>query len=163
MSIIKLTTKYYEQSKSNGGVVKKYFVPLALLLGLAASALAAPNVAPARALIFPKTLTNARYVYVASFDGDEFNPNLLPEDRSAIVNVQDALRQWGHYVVVYRQQDADMVLLVQSRPTEDVLEAYDAHLPGADYLWRAMGRGGLQKGETPLVSQLQQAVETAAK
>jgi hypothetical protein len=52
---------------------------------------------------------------------------------------------------------------VQSRPTEDVIAAYDARTPGSDYLWRAMGRGGLQKGETPLVSQLQQAVETASK
>jgi hypothetical protein len=100
---------------------------------------------------------------VAAFDGDEFNPNLLPEDRAAIVNVQDALKQWGRYVIVYNPGVADMTLLVQSRPTEDVIEAYDAHLPGADYMWRAMGRGGLQKGETPLVSQLQQAVETASK
>jgi hypothetical protein len=143
--------------------VKKYSVVLGLLLLLALSAFAAPSVYPSKALSFPKTLTNARYVYVAAFDGDEFNPKLLPDDRSAIVNVQEALRQWGRYVIVYRPQDADMILLVQSRPTEDVIEAYDAHLPGADYLWRAMGRDGLQKGETPLVSQLQQAVETASK
>ncbi|MGO9649404.1 MAG: hypothetical protein ACLPOO_15270 [Terriglobales bacterium] len=143
--------------------MKKYSVVLGLLLLLALSAFAAPSVYPSKALSFPKTLTNARYVYVAAFDGDEFNPKLLPDDRSAIVNVQEALRQWGRYVIVYRPQDADMILLVQSRPTEDVIEAYDAHLPGADYLWRAMGRDGLQKGETPLVSQLQQAVETASK
>jgi hypothetical protein len=143
--------------------VKKFSAVFALLLVLGASALAAPNVSQSRVLSFPKTLTNARYVYVAAFDGDEFNSNLLPEDRAAIVNVQDALRQWGRYVIVYSPGVADMTLLVQSRPTEDVIEAYDAHLPGADYMWRAMGRSGLQKGETPLVSQLQQAVDKASK
>jgi hypothetical protein len=143
--------------------VKRSSAVLGLLLLLAASAVAAPNVSRSKVLPFPKTLTNARYVYVAAYDGDQFSPNLLPDDRAAIVNVQDSLRQWGRYVIVYRRQDADIVLLVQSRPTEDVIAAYDAHLPGADYMWRAMGRSGLQKGETPLVSQLQQAVETASK
>jgi len=140
--------------------VKKISAVVGLLLLFAVSALATSQ---SNILLFPKTLTNARYVYVAAFDGDQFNPNLLPEDRAAIVNAQDALRQWGRYVIVYRAQDADMILLVQSRPTEDVIAAYDAHTPGSDYLWRAMGRGGLQKGETPLVSQLQRAVETASK
>jgi hypothetical protein len=152
-----------ELLKAGEVTMKRYSAVLGLLLLGALSALAAPNVYSSKALSFPKTLANAQYVYVAAFDGDEFNPNLLPEDRAAIVNVQDALRQWGRYVIVYRPGDADITLLVQSRPTEDVIEAYDAHLPGADYMWRAMGRGGLQKGETPLVSQLRQAVETASK
>ena len=30
---------------------------------------------------FPGTLVNARYVYVTSYDGDQFDINLLPEDR----------------------------------------------------------------------------------
>lgn len=143
--------------------MKRYSAVIGLLLLLAVSALAAPNISQSKVLLFPKTLTNARYVYVAAYDGDQFDPNLLPDDRVAIANVQDALRQWGRYVIVYRRQDADMILLVQSRPTEDVIAAYDAHPPSSDYLWRAMGRGGLGKGETPLVSQLQQAVETASK
>ncbi|MGO9123281.1 MAG: hypothetical protein ACLP6G_00195 [Terriglobales bacterium] len=143
--------------------MKKYSAVVGLLLLAVASAVAAPNVGQSKVLLFPKALTNAQYVYVASFDGDQFDPNLLPDDRAAIINVQDALRQWGRYIVVYRRQEADMVLLVQSRPTEDVIEVYDAHLPGSGYLWRAMGRGGLQKGETPLVSRLRQAVETASK
>jgi hypothetical protein len=144
-------------------IMKRNSTVLGLLLLLAASAVAAPNVTESKVLSFPKTLTNARYVYVAAFDGDEFNPNLLPEDRAAIVTVQDALRQAGRYVIVDRPGIADMTLLVQSRPTEDVIEAYDAHLPGGDYMWRAMSRGGLQKGETPLVSELQQAVDKASK
>src|SRR2546425_761122 len=32
----------------------------------------------------PRTLANARFVYVAAYDGDQFDPNLLPDDRAAI-------------------------------------------------------------------------------
>jgi len=70
--------------------------------------------------------------------------------------------------VVYRPQDADVMLLVQSRPSEDVLAVYDAHggdassRPSQTYLWRVMGRGGLQKGEMPLVSQFEKAWDKIA-
>jgi hypothetical protein len=44
---------------------------------------------------FPGTLANVRYVYVACYDGDQFNPNLLSEDRNAIGDVQNAIQKWG--------------------------------------------------------------------
>ena len=113
---------------------------------------------------FPKTLINAKYVYVTSYDGDQFDQRLLPEDRQAISSVQDAIQKWGHYVLVYRPENADIVLVVQSRPSEDLLAVYDAKLwPEQTFLWRVMGREGLQQGETPLVSQLKTAVEQARK
>jgi hypothetical protein len=108
----------------------------------------------------PKVLANGTFVYVAAYDGDQFNPNLLPSDRNAISAVQDALQKWGHYIIVYHPREADVILLVQSRPTEDVLAAYDAKMPGA-YLWRVSGENGLQAGETPLVTQFEKAVEQA--
>jgi hypothetical protein len=100
-------------------------------------------------------LRNARYVYVTSYDGDQFSMDLFPQDREAIANVQDALRKSGKYMVVYEPHNADMVLAVMSRPSEDVLAVYDARHAGlgGTYLWRTMGRGGLDKNETPLVKQ----------
>ena len=140
--------------------VVRVFLAAVLLTGLA-SAAPAPR---KKVSAFPGTLVNARYVYVASYDGDQFNPNLLPEDRQAIASVQDALQKWGKWVLVYTPREADIVLLVESRPSEDVLAVYDAHgFPGTEYLWRAMGRGGLQKNETPLVTELQQAFDKVAK
>jgi hypothetical protein len=113
---------------------------------------------------FPGTLVNARYVYVTSYDGDQFSPNLLLEDRQAIAAVQNALEKWGRFLVVYKPRQADMVLMVMSRPSEDVLAVYDAHgWPRNEYLWRVMGREGLQANETPLVTQLRQAFEKATK
>jgi len=131
-----------------------------LLVGMLAYAAPTPSNTPS----FPKTLINAQYVYVTSYDGDQFDPRLLSEDREAISAVQEAVQKWGRYVVVYRPDQADIVLMVQSRPSEDLLAVYDARLwPEQTYLWRVMGRNGLQQGETPLMSELQTAVEQASK
>jgi hypothetical protein len=143
--------------------MKKALILSFLLLALASLAVAKSRDASIQP--FPKTLINAKYVYVTSYDGDQYNPNLLPDDRNAIANVQDAIQKWGHYILVYRPDEADIVLMVQSRPSEDVLAVYDGKEwpSGQTWLWRAMGSSGLQKGETPLVTQLQQAFERASK
>jgi hypothetical protein len=45
-----------------------------------------------------------------------------------------------------------------------VLAVYDAHLwPSSTYLWRVMGRAGLQTGETPLVTQFEKGFESVQK
>lgn len=113
--------------------------------------------------VFPGTLVNARFVYVTSYDGDQFNPNLFPEDRQAIGTVQDAMQKWGKFTLVYKPYEADVVLMVMSRPSEDVLAVYDAHgwPANSQYLWRMTGRNGLQQGEAPLVTDLEQAFAQA--
>jgi len=63
----------------------------------AAVAMAAPET---RDQPFPGTLINAKYVYVTAYDGNQFDPNRLPEDRQAIAAVEDAIQKWGHYVLV---------------------------------------------------------------
>ena len=137
---------------------KQITAVLLLCLALVGSALAAKS-APA----MPGILANARYVYVTAYDGDQYNPRLLPDDRAAISRVQDAIQKWGKLTLVYRPEDADMVIAVESRPSEDVLAVYDAHSgdgrsgPSQTYLWRVMGRGGLQKSEIPLFSQFEKA------
>jgi hypothetical protein len=127
----------------------------------AISALAVPNPSTPREPAFPSILANARYVYVASYDGDQFDLNLLSEDREAIGAVQNAIQEWGKLVIVYRPSEADIIILVTSRPSEDVMAVYDAHLwPSDDFLWRVMGRNGLQSGETPLVTQFEKGFES---
>ena len=112
---------------------------------------------------FPGTLLNSRFVYVTSYDGDQFNLNLFPEDRQAISTVQDAMQKWGKFTLVYEPHQADIVLMVMSRPSEDVLAVYDAHgwPTNSTYLWRMMGRNGLQQGEAPLLTDLEQAFDQA--
>jgi len=144
----------------------KFTLFVAVLWLMATFALAAPKppkaVAPPNVPAFPGTLVNARYVYVTSYDGDQFDSNLLPEDRQAISSVQDAIQKWGKFTLVYQPQQADIVLMVTSRPSEDVLAVYDAHgWPSDQYLWRMMGRSGLQQSETPFITDLQKAFERA--
>jgi hypothetical protein len=138
---------------------------LAVALLATTFALAAPKPkasAPQNVPAFPGTLVNARYVYVTSYDGDQFNPDLLPEDRQAIATVQDAMQKWGKFIVVYEPREADIVLMVTSRPSEDILAVYDAHgWPENQYLWRMMGRSGLQPSESPLVTNLEKAFDRA--
>jgi hypothetical protein len=113
---------------------------------------------------FPGTLANARYVYVASYDGDQFDTSLLPEDREAIGAVQDAIQNWGKLTLVYQPSQADIIILVTSRPSEDLLAVYEGHQgPSGNYLWRVMGRDGLQSGETPLVTQFEEGFESVQK
>ncbi len=132
---------------------------MGFILLVAMSAAAAPNTAKTPA--FPGTLANARYVYVASYDGDQFNPNLLSDDRDAISAVQSAIQSWGKLHVVYHPSEADIIILVTSRPSEDLLAVYDGHnWPSSNYLWRVMGRDGLQAGETPLVTQFEKGFES---
>ena len=143
-------------------------VALALLVLATTLAVAAPKPpkvnAPQNVPAFPGTLVNARYVYVTSYDGDQFDPDLLPEDRQAISTVQDAMQKWGKFIVVYEPRQADIVLMVTSRPSEDILAVYDAHgWPRDQYLWRMMGRSGLQQSEAPLVTNLEKAFDKATK
>ena len=139
--------------------MKRFSLLAISLIGLAAiSASAAPNPSAATAPAFPGILANARFVYVTSYDGDQFDPNLFVDDRIAINTVQNAIQKWGKLTLVYRPSDADIIIRVTSRPSEDLLAVYDAHEHG-NFLWRVMGRDGLQSGETPLVTQFEKGFE----
>jgi hypothetical protein len=140
----------------------KFLGAAIVLFLLSTIVVAAPRPAAQTTQPFPATLRNARYVYVAAYDGDEFNIHLLPEDREAIVAVQNAIQKWGKLTLVYRPEEADIVVLVESRPSEDSLAVYDAHQTSM-YLWRVMGRDGLQAGEAPLVTQFEKAFEGVQK
>jgi hypothetical protein len=136
-------------------------VTIGLVLA-AISANAAPNPSTTNAPAFPGTLANARFVYVASYDGDQFAPDLLPEDRAAIDTVQNAIQSWGKLSVVYQPRQADIIILVSSRPSEDLMAVYDVPMRG-NFLWRVMGRGGLQANEAPLVTQFEKGFESISQ
>lgn len=144
---------------------KRVFATVVLGLALGALSMAADTETTQP---LPRIFANARYVYVMAEDGDQFNPEVLSEDRAAIGRVQDAMQKWGRLAVVYRRHEADIILVVQSRASEDVLAVYGAHRGdesgkrSSTYLWRVMGRGGLAKGEMPLVLQFEKAWEKIA-
>jgi len=110
--------------------------------------------------LMPRLVDNARFVYVTSYDGPSWSARLLPEDRQAISDVQDALIKWGKYKVVYEPGRADIILAVQRRGGEDVLAVYQVR--SANPLWRGMADGGLDSLEMPLFTDFRNAVERAA-
>ena len=139
--------------------MNRAFWAVAILSLVAWAALAAdePNAVP-------KLVVNARYVYVTTFDGGPILPDVLSEDRQAVADVENALRAWGKFIVIYRPVDADLIMVVQKRGSEDILAVYDAKLGSKSIpLWRGMRRGGLDSKELPLVSSFRAAVEKAEK
>ena len=67
------------------------FVAVSLIVLAAISAPAAARQSTTKAPEFPGIPANACYVCVASYHGDQFDPNLLSEDRDAIGAVQNAI------------------------------------------------------------------------
>jgi hypothetical protein len=109
--------------------------------------------------IMPQLVANARFVYVTTYDGPSWSKDVLPEDRQAVADVQEALTKWGKYIVVYEPEKADLILAVQRRGSEDILAVYQR---GSDNpLWRGMAQGGLDMQEMPLFADFRKAVEKA--
>jgi hypothetical protein len=61
-----------------------------------------------------RMITQARYVIVTTYYGNSIvNTNTPPEDRNAMVAMEQALMKWGRYHVVYSPEMADLVVLVR--------------------------------------------------
>jgi hypothetical protein len=62
----------------------------------------------------PAAFMNARYVYVeAESGGDITNPDVYPEDRQAISNVESGVKQWNRYAIAIRKNQADLVFRIR--------------------------------------------------
>lgn len=61
----------------------------------------------------PEMLATARYVYVQAEDGDIMNPRLFPEDRQAIADVQDELKDWNRYTITINRDEAELMVVVR--------------------------------------------------
>lgn len=63
--------------------------------------------------VVPAVFGQAQYVYVEAVDGQEFDPNLYPDDRIAIADVRDALDNWKRYILTISRSEADVVIVVR--------------------------------------------------
>jgi hypothetical protein len=61
----------------------------------------------------PAVFGQAKYIYVEAVDGEEFDPNIDPEDKLAIADVRDALDNWKRYILTSGRIDADVVIVVR--------------------------------------------------
>ena len=64
--------------------------------------------------IIPKLIVNARFVLVTTYHGnDPANVRIMPEDRQAVTDVQNAIEKWGKYTVVYEASNADLIIVIR--------------------------------------------------
>jgi hypothetical protein len=63
---------------------------------------------------FPKIITNAKYVYITTYEGaDQTSPRLTQTDQQAITNLREALRQWGYFTETIQRDQADLIFRVR--------------------------------------------------
>jgi hypothetical protein len=61
----------------------------------------------------PAVFQNAHFIYVQSDDGDALTPGVYPDDRQAIFDVQEKIRDWKRYVITFERENADLVFMVR--------------------------------------------------
>ncbi len=61
----------------------------------------------------PEIFQTAHSVYVESIDGEITKPGLSPADRDAILQVQEAVREWNRYTLAPSRDKADLVIVVR--------------------------------------------------
>jgi len=77
----------------------------------------------------PKLVVHAKYVRVTTYFGDNLaNGRIPPEDRQAVSDVEDAVRKWGRYTLVYERENADLILLVRKGRLAGAQEGVGVHL-----------------------------------
>jgi hypothetical protein len=83
--------------------------PWFLLLFVSATIVVAQGYDP-----LPKLVVHAKYVLVTTYQGDNLaSAHVMPDDRQAVVDVQNAIKRWGRYALAYQAKDADLILLVR--------------------------------------------------
>jgi hypothetical protein len=87
------------------------FLLLVLAVSLTLSAFAQKKKEQKREL--PDQVLVAQFIYVTGWHGDVYDMQTPPEERSAIMRVQTAMREWGRYRLVFRAEQADIMLVVK--------------------------------------------------
>ena len=86
---------------------------LLLLLGSLSLLIVADARAKNQKADVPAVFKNAVFVYVQAYNGDALNPHVIPDDRDAIYRVEQGLKAWNRYSIVYDRDKADLVFLVR--------------------------------------------------
>ena len=77
---------------------------------------------------FPKMIVKAKYVLVTSYFGDDLADSRVPSaDRQAVIDVQDAIRDWGRYTLVYERKAAELIILVRKGRSAEVRSGIGIH------------------------------------
>jgi hypothetical protein len=86
-------------------------IPLLILLASVAFTLAQAK--PKKPNVPPAIFGQAKFVYVETQEGDVYTPGLLPEDRQAIFDVENAIRNWNRYQLTPGRVQAELIFVVR--------------------------------------------------
>jgi hypothetical protein len=90
--------------------MRRNFPAFALLLAIAGSA---PATAKPKKPSVPEAFEAAHTVFVEARDAHDITDIWLdPDDRNAILDVQDGIQDWGRYTLSRSRRDADLILVV---------------------------------------------------
>ncbi len=103
-----------------------------LLLGSTSLSLLAQAKPGNQKVNLPAVFKNAQFVDVEAYDGDASNPRVIPDDRHAIYNVEQGLKDWHRYAVVYERDRADLVFLVRKGRIASVTPGVEVGIGGRD-------------------------------
>ncbi|HEX4486965.1 MAG TPA: hypothetical protein VH088_11890 [Terriglobales bacterium] len=77
---------------------------------------------------FPALITNARYVFVTTYFGNEpANTRIMPSDRRAVADVETAIQKWGRYTLAHQANDAEIIILVRKGRYAEGLAGIHVH------------------------------------
>jgi len=77
---------------------------------------------------FPKMIVSAKYVLVTNYFSDNLaDPRVPPLDRQAVIDVEDAMRDWGRYTLVNDRKDAELIILVRKGRTAETQNGIGIH------------------------------------
>jgi len=77
---------------------------------------------------FPKMIVSAKYVLVTNYFSDNLaDPQVPPADRQAVIDVEDALREWGRYTLVNERKDAELIILLRKGRTTETRNGIGIH------------------------------------
>jgi hypothetical protein len=77
---------------------------------------------------FPQMIVKAKFVLVTTYFGDNIaDARVPPADRQAVIDVQDAIRDWGRYTLVYERKAADLIILVRRGRTAETQNGIGVH------------------------------------
>ena len=78
---------------------------------------------------FPALIVKAKFVWVTTYFGDDpADSRLKPGDRQALADVQDAIRDWGLYTLVYDRKKADLIILVRKGGAAEARSGIGIHV-----------------------------------
>jgi hypothetical protein len=113
----------------DGGMYIQRRMPRRVQMWLTVVLVATALAAGAKNATLPKLVVHAKYVLITTYNGPDLtNPRVTPDDRQAVVDVEDAIRKWGKYEVVNGTSQApDLVLLVRKGRIAEVTPAVGIH------------------------------------